>query len=403
MANTATPAERRERGAAYAVAVSQLLVPTPGLRSMQRGPTAADVDALLGQSDALRATAETGLTTGDPLETAAAEVQLLAGAALDLLVAERLAGPGPGSRSLAAQERPLDAPPLDAPPLDAPPLASLNELAELRAMIEAPQAYLVGAAAVQAAQMRVRPRPRTRALSGPRTELPPAVHAALEAINDNAVTAGSAIVQGMFLIDFSTLRTALGMVGSDLTKELAADLVRVGSRALDFILIANEKILALTGLNALAEAQKAAQKALGGWLDQLQSGAVFAKVAGRVLGTRAIETEVGNWLTAYQGSDDALNAARDQIGQLAGQYAAKARVVQKVNSGLSLVKLAPPVRTPVGSAALAVVYLGLLAYTLGSAYDHVDSDRIGLLDRVEGVRGVMQRALVQAGPGPSTN
>jgi len=268
-------------------------------------------------------------------------------------------------------------------------------------MIEAPQAYLVGAAAVQAAPRRVRP--RTRALSGPATELPPAVHAALEAINDNAVTAGSAIVQGMFLIDFSTLRTALGMVGSDLTKELAADLVRVGSRALDFILIANEKILALTGLNALAEAQKAAQKALGGWLDQLQSGAVFAKVAGRVLGTRAIETEVGNWLTAYQGSDDALNAARDQIGQLAGQYAAKARVVQKVNSGLSLVKLAPPVRTPVGSAALAVVYLGLLAYTLGSAYDHVDSDRIGLLDRVEGVRGVMQRALVQAGPGPSTN
>ncbi len=393
MANTATPAERRESGAAYAVAVSRLLVPTPGLRSAQPRTAAADVDALLGQSDALRAAAETGLMTGDPLETAAAEVQLLAGAALDLLVAERLAGPGPGSRSLATEERTLDA----------PPLASLNELAELRAMIEAPQAYLVGAAAAQAAQMRVRPRSRTRALSGPATELPPAVHVALEAISDNAVTAGSAIVQGMFLIDFSTLRTALGMVGSDLTKELAADLVRVGSRALDFVLIANEKILALTGLNALAEAQKAAQKALGGWLDQLQSGAVFAKVAGRVLGTRAIEAEIGGWLTAYQGSDDALNAARDQIGQLAGQYAAKARVVQKVNAGLSLVKLAPPVRTPVGSAALAVVYLGLLAYTLGSAYDHVDSDRIGLLDRVEGVRGVMQRALVQAGPGPSTN
>ncbi len=386
MASTTTPAERRQSGAQYAAAVSQWLAPAPGQRSMQRGPTAADVDALLGQSDALRVTAETGLTTGDPLETAAAEVQLLAGAALDLLMAGRLASPGPGARSFAPEERAAAT----------PPLAALNELAELRAIVEAPQAYLVGAAALQTA--RAGARSRTRALAGPATELPPAVHAALDAISDSAVTTGTALVGGMFLIDFSTLRAALGLVGSDLTKEVGADLLRAGGRVLDFILVANEKILALTGLNAVAETQKAAQKVLGGWLEQLQNGAAFSRVAKRVLGTKAIETEIGAWLTAYQGSDELLGAARDRVGQLAGQYAAKARVVQKVNAGLSLVKLAPPVRTPVGSAALAVVYLGLLTYTLGSAYDHVDSDRIGLLDRVEGVRGVMREALVQVEP-----
>lgn len=393
MANTTTPAERRQSGAQYAAAVSQWLVSAPGQRSIQRDPTAADVDALLGQSYALRVTAETGLTTGDPLETAAAEVQLLAGAALDLIMAGRLAGPEPGKRSFAPEERTGAMPPLPA----------LNELAELRAIVEAPQAYLVGAAALQAARPRTRSRGRARTLAGPATELPPAVHAALDAISESAVTTGTALVGGMFLIDFSTLRTALGMVGSDLTKELGADLLRAGGRVLDFVLVANEKILALTGLNAVAEAQKAAQKVVGGWLEQLQNGAAFSKVARRVLGTKAIETEIGGWLAAYQGSDEPLSIARDRVGQLAGQYAAKARVVQKVNAGLSLVKLAPPVRTPVGSAALAVVYLGLLTYTLGSAYDHVDSDRIGLLDRVEGVRGVMRGALVQAGAEPSTN
>ena len=35
----------------------------------------------------------------------------------------------------------------------------------------------------------------------------------------------------------------------------------------------------------------------------------------------------------------------------------------------------------------------LLAYLVGAGYDHVDSDRIKLLDRVEGVRGVSKRLL----------
>jgi hypothetical protein len=394
MANTTTPAERRQSGAQYAAAVSQWLVSAPGRRSAQRDLTAADVDALLGQSDALRVTAETGLTAGDPLETAAAEVQLLAGAALDLLMAGRLAGPEPGKRSLAPEER------ADAMST----LPTLNELAELRAIVEAPQAYLVGAAALQASTGR-----RTLALAdaragraGDRTAARGACRTGChqrQRRNDRHRARRRHVSHRL-----QHAPHGAGMVGSDLTKELGADLVRAGGRVLDFVLVANEKILALTGLNAVAEAQKATQKALGGWLEQLQNGAAFSKLAKRVLGTKAIETEIGGWLAAYEGSGEALSAAQDQVSRLAGQYAAKARVVQKVNAGLSLVKLAPPVRTPVGSAALAVVYLGLLTYTLGSAYDHVDSDRIGLLDRVEGVRGVMQRALVQVSPpGPSAN
>ncbi len=327
MANTATPAERRE-------AVRHMPSPSRGCWSLhpacgaQPRTATADVDALLGQSGTLRAAAETGLMTGDPLETAAAEVQLLAGAALDLLVAERLAGPGPGSRSLATEERTLGA----------PPLASLNELAELRAMIEAPQAYLVGAAAVQARGSASGRGPGRRVVR-PGDGVAAGVHAALEAISDNAVTAGSAIVQGMFLIDFSTLRTALGMVGSDLTKELAADLVRVGSRALDFVLIANEKILALTGLSALAEARRRHRRRWAAGWTSCRAVRYSRKVAGRVLGTRAIEAEIGGWLTAYQGSDGALNAAATRSASWPGSMRRR-RVVQKVNAGLSLVKLA---------------------------------------------------------------
>jgi hypothetical protein len=49
--------------------------------------------------------------------------------------------------------------------------------------------------------------------------------------------------------------------------------------------------------------------------------------------------------------------------------------------------------TPAGRIAIAAIYLGLLAYVIGAGYDHVDSDRIRLLDRVEGVRGISQRVL----------
>jgi len=72
-------------------------------------------------------------------------------------------------------------------------------------------------------------------------------------------------------------------------------------------------------------------------------------------------------------------------------------VADKIISALALAKLVPPLLTPVGRLGVAAAYLGVIAYLVGSGFDHVDSDRLKLLDRVEGVRGVAKRLLVAQG------
>ncbi len=376
MSSTYSSIDRRQLAASYAAHVAATLMP-----AATRGPAetlAVTPPNLLAASRDLGAAAQAGLTAADPLDVAAAEVQLLAGAALDLAMAGHLGGPAaPQVRGYGA-ELALGSSGVLAP-----------DLFELQTIIAAPEAYLVGGTAGRGLRsLSVR---RARALAQPAAELADATHAALASIRADVVTAGGHTVEGLLLLDAALLREAIGVVGGDLADKLGLDLAGVSAKALSFLLAANEKILALVGLDALSEARKQLDR----WLAQLRQGTLFPNLAGRILRTAAIEAEIKGWLAAYGGSEAGLLLARDEINQLAGRFAAKVRVADKVTSGLALVKVVPPLMTPAGRIAVATVYLALLAYIVGSGYDHVDSDRIQLLDRVEGVRGISKRILMR--------
>lgn len=370
-----SPASRRQLAAAYAAGVAAALIPPAATRGPAEALTVAPPD-LLAASRGLGAAAQTGLAATDPLDMAAAEVQLLAGAALDLALAGHWAGPAaPQVRGYGAE------PALAGPVLPAP------DLFELQTIIAAPEAYLVGGMAGRG--LGSLPTRRTRAPADPAAEFAAAVHAALAGIRADVVTAGGHAVEGLLLLDAALLREAIGVVGGDLAGKLGLDLAGLSAKALSFLLAANDKILALVGLDAMSEARKQLER----WLDQLRGGTLFPNLVSRILTTAAIEAEIKGWLAVYDGTGAGLLPARGEIDQLAGHFAAKMRVADKVTAGLALVKVVPPLMTPAGRVAVAAVYLGLLAYIVGSGYDHVDSDRIKLLDRVEGVRGISQRAL----------
>lgn len=363
----------RQLAAAYAAGVGAAIS-----GGATRGLTAESVapDELLALSDSLSRSAGAGLRDTDQLAVASAEVQLLAGAALDLLMAGALAEPPPSAiRGYGAE----------LPPALAGPSA---DLAQLQAVIAAAEAYLAGSVAGRSlAAVSVR---GTRDLPSAAVELEAAVRAALTSIRGDVIATGTHVIEGLLLLDAALLREALVAVGGDMAGRLGADLAGLGAQALRFVLAANEKLLALLGPEVLQEARKL----LEAWIEQLRQGTLFPKLADRILRTRAIEAEVRRWLVAYQGPEDTLWAARDAINQLAGHFAAKARLADKVVAGLAVAKVLPPLLTPAGRLAVAAAYLALLAYLIGSGYDHVDSDRLRLLDRVEGVRGVSRRLLV---------
>ncbi len=376
MSETCSPAVRRHLAATYAAGVTAALRPaaTRGLDETLAAFT--PTPDLLPASRSLGTAAEAGLAAADPLDVAAAEVQLLAGAALDLALAGHLVGPAaPQVRGYGA-ELAFGGPGLLAP-----------DLFELQTIIAAPEAYLVGGTASRG--LRSLPVRRTRGLAEPAAEFADATHVALAGIRADVVAAGGHAVEGLLLLDAALLREAISVVGGDLAGKLGLDLAGISAKALNFLLAANDKILALVGLDALSEARKQLDR----WLAQLREGTLFPALAGRILRTAAVEAEVKHWLAAYGGSEAGLLLARDEVNQLAGRFAAKMRVADKVAAGLALVKVVPPLMTPAGRIAVAAIYLGLLAYIIGSGYDHVDSDRIKLLDRVEGVRGVSKRML----------
>ena len=360
MTNTGSQYERRQLAAAYVAGVQTLLAPA-ATRGVGVAERAAPAEDLLPASRALREAAAAGLTGGETaLDRAAAEVQLLAGAALDLVVASHLAaGEAPATRGLAA-----------AP----------ADIAELQALIEAPEAYLVGAVAGRG----------VRAVGDARTAMTGAVRAALSGIRSDVLTTGGHVVQGLLLLDAALLKEALRVVGGDLAEKLGIDLAGISRHVINFVIAANDKILALLGIDALDQAR--AQ--LAAWLADLRAGTLFPDLVDRLYGTAAIESEVAGWIADYSAGEAALLVGRDEVDLLAGRFAAKGNVVDKIATGLALVKLTPPALTPAGRIAIAVVYLGLLAYLVGAGYDHVDSDRMKLLDWVEGVRGISQRLLV---------
>lgn len=367
MATMPSAAKRRQAAHLYALRASDFIAAQNTRVSLDAHAADETAGELLSASASLAATAQRGLESPDPLDVAAAEVQLLAGAALDLLVADRLAGPPADSSRTAS--------------------ASPDELAMLRTIIEAPQAYLVGATAGRT--LAVQPARRTRALPDASAGMANAVHAALTGIREDVVGTGSHVVSGLLLLDAALVGEAIALVGRDLGARLGIDLARAGARVLEFVLAANMKILAVAGFDALG----AVRQQLNTWLAQLYRGALFPQLADRLLRTRAVDAEIMGWLAAYAGPEAALLTGQDEVSRLAGRYAAKARIADRITAGLALVRIAPPVLTPVGRLAIAAVHLGLLAYVVGSGCDHIDSDRVKLLDRVEGVRGVSQRLL----------
>ncbi|MCX6031285.1 MAG: hypothetical protein NT169_18555 [Chloroflexi bacterium] len=365
MASIPTSEERRRLAVAYAADVQALLAPAAtrevGVAAKPRKRPAT----ALRKSKAFQAAAAATLTgSADPAERAAAEVQLLAGAALDLMVAGQLDGAAPaGVRGLAGRTA---------------------DLAVLQEMAAFPEAYLTGGVATRG----------LRAVTDAREQLTGAVRAALVGIRDDVVATGGHVVEGLLLMDAALLREALATVGTDLATRIGVDLKGLSKRAVEFVIAANDKIIALLGISALDEARKQ----LGVWLGELKAGTLFPRLAEKVLQTGAVQTEVDGWVASFAGDEAVLAMAADEIGKLEGRFSAKMAVADKIISALAVAKLFPPLMTPAGRLGMAAAYLGLLAYTIGSGYDHVDSDKIKLLDWAEGVRGVAKRLLVALPP-----
>ncbi|MCX7852445.1 MAG: hypothetical protein N2383_06635 [Caldilineales bacterium] len=360
---------------AYLQGLSALLTPPGAPKAGERAGEAlrpvspysatalAEAEGFLRQSRALQAELYRRWQEAvDAFERSKVEVQLLAAAAADLAVAERL---------LAAE---LEA----KAPLRSARQSTAGDEDLIRQALQAPETLLTPAAL-----------PRRR---GAEAELLLEVtYRCLEDVKEKTVKATRDAIEGLLAMPLAVVKEAAEMVGVDLGAKLREVIGQSLQTAVDYILAAIEKLRLLLG----PEGEQRIRQAVAEFVARLQDEKAVRQAIADFLATEAIYQQGKTWIKGYQGDTAVLVPLAGQITALQGSFAGRARVADVVVKGLALAKLVPAVWTtmPWGPLAVAAGYLAVVGFILFSAGDHVDSDRFAFFDRVEGVRHVLQKGL----------
>jgi len=229
-----------------------------------------------------------------------------------------------------------------------------------------------------------------RVAGPPADRLKEAVDTALDHMREGTADTGQRAIEGLVLMDAALLLEAARLVSADVAEMLGEGFSRLMQAAARYVLAAYEKISLLLGAERMAEIREQVMA----WIEQLKEGELFPVLVEKLFQTETLKEEVASWLAASTAPVTKLGEARAAIEQLDAAFTSKMELADKIISSLALVKLLPPAMTPVGRLVIAAAYLGVVGYVVFTGYDHVDSDRWRLIDRVSGVRQVALEALM---------
>ncbi len=382
---------------AYAGAVAGLFFPAvgPALAEAERGPAPAR-DALLADraeklaplSDRLTDAIRELLKHEDPFMRAQAGTRLLAKALTDLHVSAQLLEAAQAEERNAAPARD------EAAAVPEPYLANLQECL---AVLMAPP--IRGAEAERS--RRAAATPLAADLPAARMEIARAVIDALTAIRDQAARTGQTALSGLLGLGATQLAQAVGVVGMDVAQALgqAQQVSRLYGLFSSFAVKAYNSLLALLGpqLAGMAANQVAA------WVAELQSGEQFGKLLDKLYETPKTGADLGQLVAATQAAPAQFANTIQALTALKDQYAKQTTLADKILRGLALFGIAPAAALPQGRVLLAAAFIVLGSYVILAGADFVDAPRLRLLNRVPGVRQIVETDLKVSEPAVVAN
>ncbi len=209
------------------------------------------------------------------------------------------------------------------------------------------------------------------------------VYQVLNSIEESTIETVADAITGALTLNLAVLREATRMAGADLRqllKDLGAEEVTA------YVGEALMKLLSLLGEDNLSHIEQTAGEAF----EKLREKTAVATYVKDFLDTKTIYTEGRHLVQAYDGPDKDLARLTPKILKLEGSFRGRNRLAATLIRLLAFVKLIPAMKTPPwGPLASASGYALIIAYELYSAHDHVDSDRFAFFDRVTGVRTLL--------------
>lgn len=227
-----------------------------------------------------------------------------------------------------------------------------------------------------------------------RLKLSEAIEDTLARISKQASKTGQNTLNSLLGLGVTEVAKAAGLVGMNIAQVVgqAETVSRLYNAFSSFAVKAYESLLALLG-KQLAEA--AAKKMLG-WLDEIRNGQLFSEILERIYQTE----QTGQTLTNLtKSSEVALNRFLTAIRGLNGldaSYNRQINLAEKVLKILGFLSLVPAAAMPQARLLLAASYLVLGSYIIVVGGDCVDAQRLQRLDRIPGVRRIVETNIATA-------
>jgi hypothetical protein len=211
------------------------------------------------------------------------------------------------------------------------------------------------------------------------------------------------VLERLLGLGASDLAKAAGIVGLDIAQALGISehVMTLSGLARRFIAQSYEAVIALLSPTVI----KAIGEIIPGWVEKFKEN----EPVGRILESLYATAEAKATLKA-QIEDSAVELADYQnawgeVDALCQTFLKRVDLVDKSLPKLAWVALLPAAQVPQGKLVMAVAYVALGGYIIFLGADYVDAPRLQGLDRVPGIRRIIERcAQVDAPrPDPSTH
>ena len=370
-----------ELAAAYVEGVRGLLAPTPAAPgAAERGETAPRLAA--DQAENLAAIS-TQLTTAAALrleeeqeeDRTQAALGLLAKATTDLEISAALL--------LAAEDEEAGMAP-SVPGAGERSFGRSADLEERLALILGQESALPPAIDRSAPTLPADPAKARQALAL-------AARDALDLIRQRSAKTGQAAIGGLLTIGALELANAAGVVGLNIATALgqAEKVTRLYTLFREFAINAYNSILALMGPGI---AKVAATKVVE-WVNDILQGEQFGVLLEKLYETGLAREDFAQRLPASQAGSDKVAEAQTALDALEARHKKQCDLADKVVKGLGFLAVAPAAVLPQGQVLRSAAYIVLAAYVILSGADYVDAPRLNQIDRVAGVRKVVEETL----------
>jgi hypothetical protein len=214
---------------------------------------------------------------------------------------------------------------------------------------------------------------------------------ALDLISRRASRTGQAALAGLLGLGMAEVAQAAGVVGMDIAQALgqAEKVTRLYNLFRDYAVQAYDTLVALLGPQL---AQTAVQKMVK-WVEEIKEGQQFGKLLERLYQTEETGQQVQQLVVDSEAELPAFVATLETVNGLDEDFKQKIDLSEKLIKGLKFLALVPAAALPQGRLLTAAAYLVLGGYVVLAGADYVDAQRLERLNRVPGVRQVVETNL----------